>query len=182
MLLKILALTFIVFALLFTYAYFQPSAYTISRSIIINASPEALFPYINSAQLSFSWMPWKDMDNQIEMTYDGPNEGVGSKGSWKSKGKMGVGESTIIESIPNKSTQIKIIYTEPFEMNQISDMTLIPVVNGTKVQWGVKGNNNAIGRFFCLFSNLDKMVGTNFELGLEKLKSLIENNKANANK
>jgi hypothetical protein len=38
----------------------------------------------------------------------------------------------------------------------------------------MSGKNNFIARAFCLFVNMDKMVGGEFEKGLENLKSVTE--------
>ena len=171
---RILGGVVLVIGALFTGAAFQSADYTISRSIVIKASPEILFPYINSAEKSYAWMPWQDMDSKVQMTYSGPTDGVGSVGAWTSEGQMGVGKSTIVESIPHKFTKIEIAYVKPFVMNQVSKMSLEPAPEGTIVKWSVTGTNNLIGRVFCLFMNMDKMVGGNFELGLAKFKKLIE--------
>lgn len=42
----------------------------------------------------------------------------------------------------------------------------------TVVTWSMSGKNNFIARAFCLFVNMDKMVGGEFEKGLENLKSV----------
>jgi hypothetical protein len=36
------------------------------------------------------------------------------------------------------------------------------------------GNNNFIAKAFCLFMNMDKMIGGQFENGLADLKSVAE--------
>lgn len=174
MLIKILLGLVVVIGAVIAVAAFQPPDYTISRSVVIKATPEKLFPYINSAEKSYSWMPWQEMDSKVQMSYSGPADGVGSVGSWKSDGQMGVGESTIIESVPNKLTKTKIAYVKPFEMNQLAEMSLDQGTDGTTVKWSVTGSNNIIGRVFGLFMNMDKMVGGNFEKGLTKLKTLVE--------
>lgn len=175
MIVKILLAVFFAIAAVIGYAAFQTPDYSISRTVVIKASPETLFPFINSAEKSYSWMPWQDMDPDVKMNYAGPSEGVGSVGSWTSEGQMGIGKSTIIESVPYQFTKIQIAYQKPFVMEQLAEMSLLPVADGTAVKWSVTGKNNLIGRVFCLFMNMDKMVGGNFELGLNKLKTKIEN-------
>jgi hypothetical protein len=38
----------------------------------------------------------------------------------------------------------------------------------------MSGKNNFIGRAFCMFMNMDKMVGSQFEKGLADMKSIVE--------
>ena len=59
-------------------------------------------------------------------------------------------------------------------MSQLAEITLSPTTDGTMVRWSVTGKNTFIGRLFCLFMNMDKMVGDQFEKGLAKLKNIVE--------
>lgn len=160
---------------LFAFAAFQPAEYTIAREVSVNATADTLFPYLNNQEKVNSWMPWKDMDAGLKMTFEGPTDGVGAKSLWQSEGRMGVGSAEVIESIPNQSVKTKITYVKPMAFTQVSEMSLSPGPDGsTKVRWAVTGHNNLLGRVMCLFMDMDKMVGTNFEQGLSKLKTSAE--------
>ncbi len=153
----------------------QPPDYKVSRSVVINAPAEIIFPYINNSQKMNDWMPWIEMDPQVKMNLSGPAEGVGSISAWESTGQMGTGKSTIVESIPNQVVRTQIDYVKPMAMNQISEITLVSQATGTQVTWSVAGKNGFINRIFCLFMNMDKYIGSEFEKGLTKLKATIEN-------
>ena len=159
---------------LFVLAALQPSHYTISREVLIKASPDTLFPYINNSQKLQDWMPWKQNDPDVKMEVSGPAEGVGSKTVWNSTGQMGIGESEIVESISNVAVKSRLQYEKPMAMTQYADMTLTPEGELTKVQWAVKGENSLLGRLFGLFVNVDQKVGGEFEKGLNKLKAIVE--------
>ncbi len=164
----------VVIAVFLAYVAVQPSEYTISRETVVHAKPEVVFPYMNNVKKTNEWMPWSDMDKEVKMSYAGPEEGVGAISSWESSGQMGVGKATVVESVPNASVKTKIEYFKPMTMQQVSDFTLTPVAEGTKVRWSVNGHNNFVGRVFCVFMNMDKMVGGSFEAGLGKLKKMVE--------
>lgn len=155
-------------------AAIQSPEYKVSRSVVINASAETIFPFINSSEKMNVWMPWIDMDPSVKMTVSGPAEGVGSISAWDSTGDMGTGLSTVIESVPHQVVRTKIDYLKPMEMSQISEITLAPQASGTLVTWSVAGKNSLIPRIFCLFSSIDGHVGPAFEKGLSKLKTTIE--------
>lgn len=145
----------------------------VSREIVLNATPEAIFPYINNSKKSYEWMPWAEGDPGLEMNYSGPPEGVGAASNWKGK-EMGVGNSLVVESIPNQVVKTKLEYTEPFAMSQLAEISLSPIAGGTKVIWSVSGNNNYFFRLMSVFMDCDKMIGGEFEKGLNKLKTLTE--------
>jgi hypothetical protein len=174
MLRKVIGTVVIVLVLFLSYIALQNPNYKISRQQIINASPEAIFPWINNSKKTNEWMPWKDSDPNVQMKYSGPDEGVGSVSSWDSSGNMGVGKAEVVESIPNKLVKTQLTYTKPMEMSQLAEISLAPAANGTMVTWSVSGTNNFIGRVFCFFMNMDKMVGGEFEKGLTNLRKIVE--------
>jgi len=55
-----------------------------------------------------------------------------------------------------------------------SEFNFKPQGNLTAVTWSMSGKNNFIGKAMCLFMNMDKMVGGQFETGLTALKSIAE--------
>ena len=172
---------------LLLYVAFQPNEFVIARETYIEATPEVIFPFINNSKLANEWMPWQETDPGAVMVYSGPEEGVGSTTKWDSKGQMGTGQALVVESIPNKIVKTQLNYTHPMQMEQLAEISLIPVSEATaatettsatlavtQVRWQVTGKNNFVGRLFCLFLNMDKVVGSQFELGLAKLKQRAE--------
>lgn len=174
MLIKILILLAVLVAGFLIYVAIQPSNCTIAREIIISAKAETLFPHINNSKKMNDWMPWQDSDPGVKIEYSGPEEGVGSKSSWNSTGKMGVGNAVVIESTPNQSVKTQLTYTKPMEMSQIATVTLTPDAEGTKVKWSVDGHNSFMFKLMGIIMNVDKMVGDEFEKGLRKLKATAE--------
>jgi hypothetical protein len=122
------------------------------------------------------WMPWKETDPKVQMTYSGPEEGVGSISSWESPGQMGTGKAEVVGVVANQSVKTKITYTKPMQMSQDSEFVLTPVGETTQMTWKVSGKQPFIGRLMCTltFMNMDQYVGGMFEKGLNKLKTLAE--------
>lgn len=177
MLKPLLSLVLIAVAGLLLYAGFQSPEMHISREVTIKASPDAIFPYINNSKKANDWMPWKEQDPNLKMVFSGPEEGVGSKSSWNSTGQMGVGEALVVESVPNQVVKTQLTYTKPMEMSQLAEVSLTPAPDGTTVRWSVTGKNTFVGRLMCVFMNMDKMVGGEFEKGLNQLKAIVEGSK-----
>jgi hypothetical protein len=159
------------------YVAMQPADYKISRSISIDASVERIFPYLNNSKLGDQWGPWKEVDPQAQMLMTGPEEGVGAKTSWDSKGQLGTGSAEIVESVPNQRVGIKISYQKPMVMEQLAEYSVVPQGSGSVVTWSVVGKNTFPARVACVFMNMDKVVGGMFEKGLANLKKLVEESK-----
>lgn len=163
-----------VVAIFLIYVALQPSDFKVSRELLINSPAAQIFPHINNSKKANDWMPWTESDPTTQMAFSGPDEGLGSKSSWTAKGDMGEGSAEVIQSIPNQSVTTKLVYTKPMQMEQMALVELIPTGNGTTVRWSVSGKNSFVGRIFCTFMNMDKMVGDMFMKGLTKLKSKVE--------
>lgn len=173
---KVLAALALILSIFVVVAALKPADYLIKRDILINAKPEAIFPYLSSAKNADSWMPWADHDPQVKNSYSGPDDGVGSTASWESPGQMGTGKAEVVAIVPLQSVKTKITYSKPMEMNQDSEFILTPEGENTRMTWQVGGNQPFIARFMCtiMFMNMDKYVGGMFEEGLNKLKTKVE--------
>jgi carbon monoxide dehydrogenase subunit G len=152
----------------------QPSDFRITRSETMAAPPAAVFAQVNDFQNWRAWSPWEKMDPEMERTYEGPSAGTGAKYSWVGNSDVGAGSMTITESRPSESIDIKLEFIEPMEGTSDTKFTFEPTGNGTNVTWDMSGKNNFVGKAFCLFMNMDKMVGTQFEEGLANMKSVVE--------
>lgn len=157
-------------------AALQSSKFHIEREIIIHATPEKIFPYINNSELANEWMPWQSTDPDAKMSFSGPSAGVGSTTRWDSPGRMGTGEAKVVESVENQFVKTQLSYTRPMAMSQLATVSLAAADSGTRVRWEVDGNNTFPGRVICLFMNMDKMVGGEFEKGLKNLQAKVERN------
>ncbi len=174
MLKRVLGLIVVVIAFICLYAAFTPPGYVLSREMLVKATPEAIFPYINNSKKAQDWMPWKDSDPAAQMQYSGPDEGVGSTSSWDSTGPLGTGKAEVVESVQNKVVKTQLTYTRPMTMSQLAEIALTPTLDGTVVRWSVSGQSPFLCRVVGIFMNMDKMIGGEFEKGLKKLKLTLE--------
>jgi hypothetical protein len=81
---------------------------------------------------------------------------------------------TITESHPSDLIGIKLEFLRPFQATNTAQFTFKPAGNQTAVTWSMEGKNNFMAKAFCLFMNMDKMVGGQFEKGLAQMKSVVE--------
>lgn len=173
---KVLKIILIVIVLLvgvvLAVAAFLPSEYKVSRSIEINRPVEVVFKNIDNFKNRPAWDPWLSQDPDAEVTYAGPDSGVGASYSWKGE-TIGSGTMTIEEVVENESIKSKLEFTEPRMSASMVCWKLESTANGTKATWTNRGKlGYPIERFFGLM--LDGMLGPDFEKGLQSLKKVIE--------
>lgn len=173
---KVLAAVAALVVILIVIIAMQSSDFSVSRAVVINAAPEAIFPQINDHKNFAKWSPWAKMDPNTVYTYEGPNSGVGAKVTWSGK-EMGEGTSEIVEVIPNKRVMMKLHFTKPMKAINEVNFTLDEKDAQTLVTWSMTGKKDFVQKAMSLFMGCEKMVGNQFVEGLDNLKHLVESQK-----
>lgn len=155
----------------------QPSDFRIERSAAIAAPAPAVFDQVNDFRNWLAWSPWEKLDPQLKRTYDGPQAGNGAQYAWAGNKDVGEGRMTILDSRPGELVKIKLEFFKPFAATNTAEFSFKPNAGGgTAVTWSMTGENNFVARAFCLFVNMDRMVGGQFEQGLAQMKTVAERN------
>lgn len=152
----------------------QPDDFRIVRSTTIAAPPAAVFAQVNDFQKWEAWSPWAKLDPNVKNTFEGPAAGTGAIFKWSGNSEVGEGKMTLTESRPHELIKIKLDFVKPFEDTSNVEFTFKPDGDKTVITWNMAGRNNFISKTFCLFMNMDKMVGGQFEQGLANIKSVVE--------
>ncbi|MDB6127229.1 MAG: hypothetical protein JWM35_1125 [Verrucomicrobia bacterium] len=164
----LLVIALVVVALLITAAFKSPD-FRITRSAVIPAPPSAVFAQINDLHQWQAWSPWEKLDPAMTRTFSGPAAGVGAIYEWAGNSKVGSGRMTITESRAPELIKLRLDFHSPMESTCDTVFDLKPEGNGTAVSWTMSGKNNFVARLFCMFMNMDKVVGGEFENGLANL-------------
>ncbi|MBL9134979.1 MAG: SRPBCC family protein [Verrucomicrobiales bacterium] len=171
---KLLLLLAVAVVALVVIAALQPAAFKVTRTATIAASPAKVFALLNDFHRWDEWSPWAKLDPAMKTTYEGPSAGVGAIYTWSGDSKVGKGRMTLAESKTNEVVGIKLEFLEPMAAVNATEFQLKPQGDQTTVIWSMDGTNNFAGKLFCLFMNMDKMVGGDFERGLAQLKTAAE--------
>jgi len=171
---KILIVLVIILVVFVVIVAMQPAAYRITRTATISAPPADVFAQVNDLHKFQDWSPWAKLDPALKQTYDGAPAGTGAIYSWEGNKKVGAGRMTITDSRTNDLVSMKLEFLKPFASTATTEFAFKPEGNQTSVTWSMFGENNFMAKAFCLFMNMDKMVGGDFERGLAQLKSLVE--------
>ena len=154
-------------------AYLLPREVTISRQAVIAAPPGEVFPWVNSLQKTTEWSPWIGLDPNLNVTFEGPAEGVGNTMIWTSEDpEVGSGRQEITVSVPGERVNSKLDFGDMGTAT--ATVVLVPEGAGTNVTWGLVADmgNNPVGRWMGLM--MDRWVGADYEKGLATLKSVVE--------
>ena len=172
MLKLILILVLAVIAVILILASLKPKTFRVVRTAIIPSTPDKIFPYINDLHHWKSWSAWSKKDLNMQTTFSGPPGGKGAIYEWSGNKNVGSGRMEIIESIAPTFVVIKLDFITPFEGHNKASFALQVVPEGTKVVWVMDGPMAFIPKIFSIFVDMDKMIGKDFEEGLEGLKEL----------
>jgi hypothetical protein len=151
----------------------QPATFHVERSIDIAAPPANVHALIDDFHAWRGWSPWEKLDPKLQRTYDGSPSGAGAKYAWRGNQQVGEGRMTIEQSDPSRVV-IKLEFFKPFEATNTATFTFVGTEQGTRTTWAMDGRNNFISKAFHLVMDMDKLLGADFERGLQSIKTGAE--------
>ena len=172
----LLALVVLIFVFVIVVAL-RPADFRVARSATIAAAPAALFEQVNDLHKFQDWNPWAKIDPAAQMTYSGPPSGVGAGYNWAGNSEVGEGTMTITESRPGELVRCRMEFRKPFAATNTAEFTFQAEGDQTVMTWSMSGANNFMGKAVSLFLDCDKMVGPQFEKGLENLRAVVAEKK-----
>jgi len=168
-----IALVVLVVALV-AYAATKPDAFRVQRSTGINAPAERIFPLIANLKSMNTWNPFVEPDPAIKIAYSGPDSGKGAAHTWSGNSKVGEGRIEITDAAPSARVTMRLDMLKPMKASNLVEFTLQPTGDSTAVSWAMSGRQPFMAKLMTVFIDCDKMVGSQFEKGLGKLKAIAE--------
>jgi uncharacterized protein YndB with AHSA1/START domain len=160
-------------AALLVYAASKPDTFRVQRSAAIAAPPEKIFPHLNDLHAHHAWSPF-EKDPAMKRTHSGAPAGKGAVYEWEGSREVGQGRIAITESMPSSRLVLALDMLKPFKAHNTVEYTLEPKGNATNVTWAMYGSQPFMAKLMSTFIDCDKMVGSQFELGLANLKTIAE--------
>ena len=153
------------------YIAVQPNSYEVSRTKTIDAPPSVVYDEVIDYKKWEAWSPWIEKEPTIKLAYADKTEGEGGSYSWE--GKDGIGKMKTLSANTDKSI-IQEIQFDDYEPSHILWDFESTDDGKTNVTWTMTGDNLPFifKGFAALSGGFDKMVGPDFERGLEKLDSV----------
>lgn len=149
-----------------------PNEYAVSRTVTINAPAEKIYALMADPKEWKNWSVWNQRDPAMQMTYSGPASGAGAGWDWQSK-SQGNGGMKFITAIENQKIDYELHF-EGMGKPSVGTMLFETQTVATKITWSMHGTSegNLMMKLFAPF--MDKMVGPDFQAGLDNLKKLAE--------
>jgi hypothetical protein len=167
----------VIIATLLIAALFINKNYSVEREIIINKPKQEVFDYIKFLKNQNNFSKWASMDPSMKTEFRGTDGTAGFVSAWESEARhVGKGEQEILNIKEGKRIDYEIRFTEP--MSSVSPAYMITdsiSANQTLVIWGFGGKMNYPMNIMLVFMNMDKVIGSDFEIGLGNLKDILEN-------
>jgi uncharacterized protein YndB with AHSA1/START domain len=152
----------------------KPDTFRVQRATSIKAPPEKIFALINDLHGWGAWSPYEKKDPAMKRTFSGAPSGKGAVYEWDGDKNVGQGRMEITDtSAPNKIV-IKLDFIRPFEGHNVVTFSMEPRGDATNVTWDMQGPAPFMAKVMHVFINMDRMVGTDFEIGLANLKAVAE--------
>ena len=174
LLLKILGGLVVVVGIFLVVVSIQPAELTVVRSTTIAAPASAVFPLVDDFHQWEKWSPWEKVDPAMKRTYEGPSSGVNASYGWAGNNDVGEGRMTITESKPNERIRMSLEFFKPMAGKDEVVFAFKQDGAQTGVTWTMSGTKNFISKGICMFMDMDKMVGGEFEKGLAAMKGIVE--------
>jgi len=147
-----------------------PDSYQVSRTVTVQVPPERLQPLLEDLTRWPEWAPWAEEDTTVAITLGPVTVGPGASQSWTDKSGGGRLELKVVA--PGR-VEYDVHFAGAAKPHR-AVMTAAAVAGGTEVGWSMSGDMDmaVVGPYFALLA--DRMMGSMFQSGLEKLKRVAE--------
>ncbi len=151
-------------------AFFSANEWAVEEIVTIKANSEKVFKYVSSFKKLSEWTAWhRNRGSKIEVTYEGPEQGVGAIENWKDDKRSGV--LKIIESKPNTFMKYELVMHDGTVYNW--HFSLRPSKESTQIRWTIWGKSKGFTDRLKIFI-FKSAISNDASLGLENLKNLLE--------
>ena len=139
----------------------------VSKSILIDKSPEEVFKHLNDFSKWDAWSPWNILEKNVQLSVAENNkfhEWVGDI--------TGSGNMRIISEKENENVFIDLLFLKPFKSKAKVDFQLKQEGTGTRVTWNMQSSMPFF--LFFMVKAMTIYIGMDFDRGLMLLKDVVE--------
>ncbi len=149
-----------------------PSTFKVTRSVLVAAPAQKIYPLVAEPRRWNDWAPWNRRDPAMTITYTGAPSGAGAVWEWKSK-SQGDGRMTFTAGDPARGVVFELFFPD-FGTTSKGEIQFSPEGAGTRVTWTMNGDMGRNPLYHWMALMMDGMVGKDFDEGLAALKVLAE--------
>ena len=145
-----------------------PGTVEVTRSVEIEAAPEAVFPLLNDLERWAEWTPWGEVESRLE----GPSAGAGARRVWDDPG-VGSGSLALVGSRPPSGVDYRV-EVEDGAIGFEGTISVEAKGDGSVVTWTERadlGWNPLLG---WTALTMDESQGQQLRESLDRLKARVE--------
>jgi hypothetical protein len=156
-------------------ALFVDGDISIKKEVVINKPKQQVFDYIKLLKNQNEYSVWNKMDPNMKQSYTGTDGTVGFISAWEGNSDVGKGAQTITAIVEGEKLETDLHFIKPWESHSKAFMTTSAVTDSTTtVSWGFNSKMPYPMNLMCLFTDMKKMLGEDYDKGLASLKTTLE--------
>lgn len=146
------------------------SAFSITRTAVLDAPAPAIFAQLEDFRRWKNWSFWERTDPDMERRFTGAERGVGAHYAWSGNARAGSGSMEITDASAGRQVVIELRFLKPFKATNPTVITLDPITpDRTEVTWRMTGHRGPLGRVFTRLVKMDAALAQQIDEGLEAL-------------
>lgn len=156
-----------------------PKKDAILVSKTLNCSAENVYNQVNSFKNWEKWSPWNQDDPTMKITYNAIASGKGCQYSWTGNEKVSFGAMEILNSIPNQTIEMQLIYEK--NTPALTTFNITNLGDKCEVNWDMKMNypenkivKTLFGGYIYLMAN--HYMNDYYTRGLINIESMCKTN------
>ncbi len=156
-------------------ALFVDGDISIKKEVVIKKSKQQVFDYIKLLKNQNEYSVWNKMDSNMKQTFTGTDGTVGFVSAWDGNKDVGKGAQTITNITDGQKIETDLHFIKPWESHSKAFMTTTAATDSTTtVSWGFNSKVPYPMNLMCLFTDMKKMLGEDYDKGLTSLKVILE--------
>ena len=162
--------------LLLAIGLFTKKDYIIEREVIVKKNKRDVFGYVKLIKNQDFYSKWVMRDPNMRKSYSGTDGTPGFVYAWDSDVKdAGKGEQEIKRILDGEQIDTEIRFEKPFK-NVSQALMIVNDLGGnqTRVKWSFASSMKYPMNIMLLFVNFEKLLGTDMETSLTRLKGILE--------
>lgn len=172
---KIFKVIAVLIAIVAVASFIVSTDFNYEKSISINAPIDSVWNHTSTLEGLERWSPWNDYDPTMEKEFTGEDGKVGAKVSWSSEHeKVGTGSQTIAKIVPPSYFETDLRFVLPYESEAKGSVKLSKEGEQTIATWGFKSEVPRPFNVMMKLQDMESFLAADFNKGLNKLKSLCE--------
>lgn len=152
-----------------------PASQQVEKTITIQAPASAIYEQLSKLEHFNNWSVWSRQDSSATYILSGKDGTVGATSSWKGDpGISGEGKIEITGLEQDRKVSHSFHFIKPRKANAGSVFTIRENNGLSTVTWNFKMATPRPWNIFNLFYSMSKQMGKDFELSLQALKEITE--------